>query len=1277
MEKKLLWSLIVEQHTIMELQVGEGKISKWSPHRRSSHSQPLCLDGLPTTPPPRHLSSLNELFKLPVTPHLLGFGQFSYYFFANRMSREYELGVEGFIQFGFRHAKGSSTIRCPCLKCGNRLPQDESTVRYHLYANGIDQSYKIWFWHGESFTSETSCNRQAYTNEETVDDDLFHVINMVQNVRDQFSKVPNTFDNMFDDAKKPLFPGCKRFTKLSALVRLYNLKVRFGWSNASFSELLATMRAPTIAACIEKIWQTSVGVLNVTFRGGRQVRTQMKRLRELQLNRWYFPIVPRFLRMFKNSEYAKHLCWHANERKVDGVLRHPVDTPSWRLVDHLWPDFGSEPRNLRLGLSTDGINPYGDLLTKYSSWPVIATLYNLQPWLSPLIYDLKLMWEEGVQCFDAHRNERFTLQAVLLWTINDFPAYGNLCGCSVKGYKACPICGEETSSIRLPYGKKNAYMGHRKYLPRHHPYRRQEKAFDGNQEHGTPPLPLSGETIYNKLKDKTFPCGKRSTRRLNEDISNEYWKRISAFYELAYWKKIHVRHFLDVMHIEKNVLMNIIGTLLDIPGKSKDGLSARLDLVEMNIRPELAPVSDGSRTYIPAACYTLSREEKVSICRTLSDLKVPEGYSSNFRSLVSLENLTLSGLKSHDCHVLMQQLLPIAIRGVLPNNVRIAITRLCSFFNAICSKTLRISDLDKLQQDVVETLCLLEKYFPPSFFTLMVHLCVHLVREEKLCGPTYLRWMYPFERYMKVLKSYVRNRNRSEGSIAEAHICEEAVEFCSEFLSGLDPIGLGSFKSREEGWIERPLSAGSSITPSQVVLKQAHLHILENIEEVHPYRERHMEILKSSNLRRARNEKWLQDEHNRSFPNWIRDEVMREIQEGQVVSTIIRWIAHGPHPVVMIYEGYKVNGICYNTKCRDDNRTVQSSGVMFVASTMEWTITYQTMTLGNQARLEAGCSSVPSTEGVINKGKGTHGPTGMSEITRMVSNKGPERRKNNKYNHRMSQKGYANLTEEMKASTSNGELIDRALVWKKAGTTKNGEIPDIDTKEVANKIDNLLVSKRASHSMDNVTCDILSRAIGGNDPPRRIRGVGQYVTPKLEAELMKHKRVPEVATKGETDESKIKSQMASKSIDTTDDANDHDAKEENRQVLEDLTIEDFTMEKQDKVGEENKYVCASIETLTKVKDGTSCRLAIGTKDNVVGVGTIFDYDMDGDNVKVSVDMVTDGNCFVHVPTREGRTMLSREVGSQLLWPCHLVIPLDEKVMCTTTNLGFNDAKYVS
>lgn len=52
---------------------------------------------------------------------------------------------------------------------------------------------------------------------------------------------------------------------------------------------------------------------------------------------------------------------------------------------------------------------------------------------------------------------------------------------------------------------------------------------------------------------------------------------------------------------------------------------------------------------------------------------------------------------------------------------------------------------------------------------------------------------------MKVLKSYVRNRNQPEGSIVEAYICEKVVEFCFEFLPGLDPVGLGLFKAREEG----------------------------------------------------------------------------------------------------------------------------------------------------------------------------------------------------------------------------------------------------------------------------------------------------------------------------------------------------------------------------------------------------------------------------------------------------------------------------------------------
>ncbi|KAA0045187.1 transposase [Cucumis melo var. makuwa] len=456
----------------------------------------------------------------------------------NRMSREYDVGVESFIQFGLSHAKGSNSIRCPCLKCGNRLLKDVSIVRYHLYANGIDKSYKIWFWQGEDLNLETVSSKMENTVHEKYEhDDLFNIVNMFQSAHDKSCNRSNTFDTMFHDAKKFLYLGCKKFTKLSTLVRLYKLKVRYGCNYTSFSELLSTIsdllldnnEIPTSLYEAKK----TLGALGLSYqkidacpndccfyRKEYENSTKCPKcgLSRWKINKnstkensgvavkqmWYFPIVPRFIRMFKNLENAKNLRWHAMDRKVDGIMRHLADTPSWRLIDHIWPTFESEPRNLRLG------------------------------------------------------------------------------------------------------------------------------------------------------------------------------------------------------------------PLVDIPGKNKYGMNSRLDLVGMNIRPEMAPM---------------------------------------------------------------------------------------------------VTELDGLQEDIVMTLCNLEKYFPLSFFIIMVHLVVHLVREVKLCGPVCLRWMYLFERYMKVLKRFVRNRNQPEGCIAEAQVCEESVQFCSDFLSGLDPIGLGSLNSREDKQTDRPLSAGTYVRP--------------------------------------------------------------------------------------------------------------------------------------------------------------------------------------------------------------------------------------------------------------------------------------------------------------------------------------------------------------------------------------------------------------------------------------------------------------------------------
>jgi len=87
-----------------------------------------------------------------------------------------------------------------------------------------------------------------------------------------------------------------------------------------------------------------------------------------------------------------------------------------------------------------------------------------------------------------------------------------------------------------------------------------------------------------------------------------------------------------------------------------------------------------------------------------------------------------------------------------------------------------------MEAEIVETLCMFERYFPLIFFHIMVHLTVYLGREARLGGPVYFRWMYPFERYVKVLKDFVRNTARLEGCIAECYLVEECIQFCNEFL---------------------------------------------------------------------------------------------------------------------------------------------------------------------------------------------------------------------------------------------------------------------------------------------------------------------------------------------------------------------------------------------------------------------------------------------------------------------------------------------------------------
>ena len=200
-------------------------------------------------------------------------------------------------------------------------------------------------------------------------------------------------------------------------------------------------------------------------------------------------------------------------------------------------------------------------------------------------------------------------------------------------------------------------------------------------------------------------------------------KKKSIFFELQYQKDHKIRHNLNVMYIEKNVCNNTVYTLLDDPSRSKDNANVRWDLVKLDIREELVPqVAANGKVSLPPAIHTLTKNEKLTFCRVLKHLKVPDGYASNISDSVKLAQCKLQGLKSHDCHILLHQMLPLAIRRVLPAKVVVPLAQLSNYFKAVCSTTSTVADFERLDGEISLILCQLETIFSSAFFIIMVHL---------------------------------------------------------------------------------------------------------------------------------------------------------------------------------------------------------------------------------------------------------------------------------------------------------------------------------------------------------------------------------------------------------------------------------------------------------------------------------------------------------------------------------------------------------------------------
>ncbi|XP_043807679.1 uncharacterized protein LOC122722088 [Manihot esculenta] len=486
-------------------------------------------------------------------------------------------------------------------------------------------------------------------------------IEIGENNASQFgsSEQASKFFKLLEDAKQKLYPGCDKFSKLSLIVKLFQIKCLYGLSDKAVNSIMQLFKEvlpdgetlpktfyearkiicdlglhyEKIHACVNDcmlFWKEHVKAESCLVCGESRWKTTENDSSKMSMNKKtskkvprkvlrYFPLKPRLQRLFMSSDIVADMTWHHDQRTKDGILRHPADSDAWKSFDELNPGFAKDPRNVRLGLATDGVNPFGNLSVSHSTWPVIAIVYNLPHWLcmkqpycmlsllipgpkapgndidvylQPLVEELQELWYYRVDTYDAARKENFCLRAAILWTINDFSAYANLSGWSTKGGLAFPTCNKETPSTHLKYGRKFSYMSSHRFLPMNYKWRLNKRSFDGTIEKRSAPKKLSGNDVLLQLR---------------------------------LLKKVKF-------------------------GKTKDGLNARRDLKEMGIRKELHPI--------------------------MKD----DGYSSNIAQCVNLKDGKVFGFKSHDCHILLEQLLPLAIRGIVPSNVYDAITEFSIFF---------------------------------------------------------------------------------------------------------------------------------------------------------------------------------------------------------------------------------------------------------------------------------------------------------------------------------------------------------------------------------------------------------------------------------------------------------------------------------------------------------------------------------------------------------------------------------------------------------------------
>ncbi|CAN6542656.1 unnamed protein product [Malus baccata var. baccata] len=454
---------------------------------------------------------------------------------------------------------------------------------------------------------------------------------------------------------------------------------------------------------------------------------------------------------------------------------------------------------------------------------------SIDVYLRPLVDELKDLWENGVRTYDKSTGHMFTMRAAVMWTVNDFPAYAMVSGWMTKGYLACPICKENVTSSW--HARKVCYLGHRRWLPWDNEWRHNDKAFHAKE---TQPRPRewSGDEILDQLNRLEF---------------DHFGKGVSKPRPTTHLNWTHKR------------------TILNIEGKTKDTIEARLDLERMGIRSSLWMKKVGDTLKKCHPFFTVKPNGKKEFFNFISSVKFPDGYASNISRCVNVSGCKFSNMKSHDCHVILQRLLPVD-EALLAGPVNCRWMYPIERYLGELKKSVR--NKAKPEGSLVEAWVAYESL--------------------TFCG------MY----LQDVETAFNRPQRNNDGGVRK----EKLYVFAQIARPFGDPVKGESFTKKD--------------------MEVAHWFILNNCDEALPYLEQHEQLMKREHPSHLYAKK-----HRELFSSWFHKHMnkLKELNSPSYDEELYN-LARGPLHVEL-FSGCHVNGIKFLGATRDDKLCTQNSGV--------------------------------------------------------------------------------------------------------------------------------------------------------------------------------------------------------------------------------------------------------------------------------------------------------------------------------------------------------------